>query len=346
MAYSILSPYLVPETLTKTKKVNLGDGFILARVKQHLGAGGCQAVFSTRAPLSAEDIRTINQTNALIIAGANQLNDYYTIVPGGTLDLFKQITVPIIPFGVGVRGVATDKSKMSEETKAMLREMHTRISQSSWRCFRTVAYLERELPELAGKFVMTGCPVIYDEPLLSGKPFTTTSNKIAITITERGDWWEREKTTVDFVVKRFPEAKLFLVLHQDYSDESIGEKIGRFFGQTQHTAPTFYRYAELLGITVVKPPDADACMKFYEDCDLHIGSRLHAHVYCLSRAKRSFLVPVDERSAGFADYLKFPLLDYRDIERDLGYDFEVYRSNARTHFETMRRFIENLKPTL
>lgn len=36
----------------------------------------------------------------------------------------------------------------------------------------------------------------------------------------------------------------------------------------------------------------------YDECDLHIGYRVHAHIYNLSRRKRSILIEEDVRGAG------------------------------------------------
>ena len=39
---------------------------------------------------------------------------------------------------------------------------------------------------------MTGCPVLYDEPLLNGSRFADQAGTVAVTVTERGDFWNRE----------------------------------------------------------------------------------------------------------------------------------------------------------
>ena len=64
-------------------------------------------------------------------------------------------------------------------------------------------------------------------------------------------------------------------------------------------------------------------MAFYEGMDMHIGSRLHAHLLCLSRARRSWLVPVDGRAAGMAEFLRFPLCQPGDLEENIDFDFEM-----------------------
>jgi hypothetical protein len=102
------------------------------------------------------------------------------------------------------------------------------------------------------------------------------------------------------------------------------------------------RYAVRRGFNVVCPADADACMAFYESVDMHIGSRLHAHLLCLSRAKRSWLVPVDGRAVGMADFLRFPLCRPEALESDLDFDFETVREQAVKGYAVMQRFIATL----
>ena len=65
--YSAITPYLVPENLSK--KVNIGDGFIMDSsiklIKQEP-----HYTFSSRKELSNIDIEKINSTKSLIVMGA------------------------------------------------------------------------------------------------------------------------------------------------------------------------------------------------------------------------------------------------------------------------------------
>src|SRR5262249_7821552 len=106
------------------------------------------------------------------------------------------------------------------------------------------------------------------------------------------------------------------------------------------------QYAVRRGFEVVCPRDADEGRAFYESVDLHVGSRLHAHLLCLSRVRRSWLVRVDGRADGIAESLDFPLCQPDAIESGLegalAFDFERVREPARRDFATMQRFVETL----
>ena len=98
-----------------------------------------------------------------------------------------------------------------------------------------------------------------------------------------------------------------------------------------------------LGFEIVVPSNVDAGIELYRDVvDIHFGSRLHAHLLMLSRNKRSFLMPVDERSTGFGEAFGFPLLQADQLANALSFDFEIVRQRARHHFETMRTFLGSL----
>lgn len=347
MSYSVLTPYLLPPEWRHRKKANIGDGFILNRIVRLLQPASCIHVFSTRTTLSDEDVEKINSTKALILAGANQLNDDFSIVPDFDLSRTLSIKVPIVPFGIGVSGEKNRNRKMSEKTKSILRELHGRIRYSSWRCPLTVEYLTRYLPEVADRFVLTGCPVIYDEKLLNGTPFGSHDERVVVTVTERGDFWEREAKTIDFVSRKFEKSEKRLSLHRSYPDVSKWSAVfqRRRYLQRKKIVD-LHNYARDRGFTVVVPESVESCMAFYQGSDLHMGSRLHAHLFFLSQAKRSFLTYVDERMKGFSDMLEFPLCDYNRFDDYMEYDFERYRRRCLEHYETMKRFVHYLKKEL
>ncbi|KKQ27900.1 MAG: hypothetical protein US42_C0004G0039 [Candidatus Magasanikbacteria bacterium GW2011_GWC2_37_14] len=342
MNYSVLTPYLIPKELEGYKIQNIGDGFILLAIKNILEPFNALFEFSSRKILVQEDFDKINSTKALIVAGANPLNDEYTISPSLNLESLKKIKVPIIFLGVGYSGLDSLNLKMTNLTKNILLQVHSGIEYSSWRCPITVRYLEANIPEIKSKFLMTGCPVIYGEKLLSGQPFTDNPERIAVTITERGNWWGREKKTIDFVANKFKGKELFLVLHQDFTKKKLKTKIKDLL-KLNPPARLIHWYAQCKGFKIIKPVSVEICQHFYDSCDLHIGSRLHAHLYCLSNCSKSFLTYVDGRATGFSEYLGFPAVDVDNIESFLDYDFEIYRTNVLKHYKNMNFFINYLK---
>jgi len=344
--FAVLTPYLVPSSLQGRKVVNLGDGFILRAIERLVGRFSPDKTFSPRVPLTIGQQAILEATPAVMLAGANQLHDGYTVWPGLTAEKIRTSDLRLVPFGIGLHGEAGYTDQLSDATREVLVALHERIEYSSWRCPHTVAYLRQELPQLSTQMLMTGCPVIYDRPLLSGAPFIRHARRIAVSVTERSDFWERERTTIDFVARHFPRSERYLVLHQNYSPPTRFEYLRhRWLPQTPEKLNVYQRlrqYAVRRGYRVVCPADADACIDFYDTIDMHVGSRLHAHLLCLSRARRSWLIPVDGRATGIAEFLGFPLCQPENIEPAIDFNFEVVRARAVSAYDTMRFFLDHL----
>jgi len=342
----VLTPYQIPEPLREVKVENLGDGFIVRAIERLVGSFAASRTFSPRIAPPPDALAVLGTCPAVILAGANQLHDHYTVWPGLTAETLRASHLRLVPFGVGLHGDPGRTDGLSDATKSVLLAMHERIAFSGWRCPHTVAWLARELPQLAPQLLMTGCPVVYDRPLLDGTPFTTTADHVAVTVTERGDFAARETAVLDFVAHRFPRSRRSLVLHQNWSPPTWLELLRhRWLPQPRERLDPYQRlrqHAVRRGFRVVCPADADACMAFYDGVDVHVGSRLHAHLLCLSRSKRSWLVPVDGRSAGIAESLDFPLCRPEALPDALGFDFERVRAAARACWPVMRRFAESL----
>lgn len=348
--YSLLTPYLVPPRLRGVKAVNIGDGFIARSITDLLQPHVCRFTFSTREPLTDEALEQINSTRLLVLAGANQLDDNFTLTPGMDARGLDRIRVPIVPFGLGIHGKADRNRAMSPTTRAVLSEIHQRIRRSSWRCPQTVEYLGRECPEVASQALMTCCPVMFREPLLSGHPFSSAARCIVVTVTERGDFWSRERRTLDFVSRRFPDSEKVLSLHQAFPQPSLARgwraAWDRWRGRGPRRPQELHRHAERLGFSLFFPASVEQCWELYESCDLHLGSRLHAHLYFLSRAKRSFLSHVDERCRGIAQAIDFPVCDPAAWEASLDYDFERCRAGARRCQSHMNEFVSSVQELL
>ena len=343
--YSVLTPYLIPPALRDKKVVNLGDGFILRAIERRVGHFASECTVSPRVKPGAAEKVTLARGKGVILAGANQLNDRYSIWPGLKADDVRASSMRFIPFGIGLHGEVGYTVGLTAESLEILRIIHERIEYSSWRCPRTVRFLEAQLPELKGRMLMTGCPVTYDNPLLNGTHFLAAEKRVAVTVTERNNFWERETRTIDFVSRRFPHAERFLVLHQNFSPAGRFEPLKHRLLPYTEVANPYERlrwYAAKRGLRIVSPPTADACLAFYRTIDLHIGSRLHAHLHFISQNKRTFLVAVAGRAIGMAEYLGFPLCDPIHFETYLNFDFEIVRARAQAGFEDMKRFLRTL----
>lgn len=334
---TVLSPYIIPDRLKGRKAVNVGDGFILRGLERIFGFSDPRRVFSPRVAPAAAALNRLRESDFVLLAGANQLHDEFAVWPGLKAEDIESQPLRFVPVGIGVYGDPARNAAMSDHTKRTLRAIHGKIAFSSWRCPLSVEYLERELPDLAGRFLMTGCPAAFDAPLLEGSAFEDRDDEIAVTITERGDWWDRERTTLEYVARRFPAARRHLVLHQDF--QSIGDAASRKSARYEAVR----QVARDLGYEIHVPVSADDALLFYKRIGMHFGSRVHAHLCMLSQNKRSFVTRVDDRATGLAQAYDFPICDPTEFDRHLGMDFEGVRRAAQAAFINMRRFVDALE---
>ena len=336
----MLTPYLIPPGSDKVP--NLGDGFILRAIERHLGKFPSGASFSSRCVPSDAQKLVLMRSPGIILAGTNQLNDDFAPWPGMQSDEIRVQPYVFVPMGIGIHGELERNSQMSAATAEILELIHERIRFSSWRCPRTVAYLRRSIPRLAANFLMTGCPTIYDRPLLDSSRFNSGQDIVAVTATERGDFWDRESRTIEFVARKYPRAEKWLVVHQDYSVKRRSWLKGRILRALNKSADALHAYAVRRGFTVHTPRSVDEGLWLYRKADMHFGSRLHAHLTVLSQNKRSYLTKVDERSTGISEHFEFPLCDPARFEDVLDFDFERVRQAALRTFPVMQAFIQSI----
>ena len=337
---SVLTPYLFQRGSNKV--VNVGDGMILRAVERRLGSFQPALTLTSRAAPTPEQEQTLLDSAATILAGANQLDDHFTPWPGMTADALRHSSHIFVPMGVGIHGDQHRNKLMADNTRQVLAIIHERVSYSSWRCPMTAAYLLREMPELGSKVLMTGCPVLYDKPLLESSIFTENRDVIAVTATERDDFWTRETLTIDFVARSFPSSRKVLAVHQDYLARKKPVIADHLLGAAGKSAHGLRRYAKAHGFDVITPATQEEAIAFYRTAGMHFGSRLHAHLHMLSQNKPSFLTKVDERSTGIAEHFGFPLCDAARFADYMDFDFEAVRQAALRTFPVMQKFVESI----
>ena len=343
-SYALLTPYLVPTSQAGLKVTNLGDGLILRAIERLLKPGTPMGRYSPRATPPPVAQAVMEQAPHVVLAGANQLDDRYSVWPGMSAEQLLRGAWRFVIFGVGLSGDPDRNRRMSEGTRAILEAIHQRTEYSSWRCPATVRYLQAELPHLADRFLMTGCPVLMDQPLLEQPRFCSAERSVAVTATEHGDFWARETTIIDRVARRFPRARRYFVVHQDFCSKSvIARWSDRLRGRPGTTDPAralaLRKYAASRGYHVLVPDTADVASAIYDAIDVHVGSRLHAHLLFLSRNKKSWLVPADGGARSMAEAFAFPLVIASRPEPDWNFDFEPLRQQVQRVHGDMQRFL-------
>lgn len=167
----------------------------------------------------------------------------------------------------------------------------------------TVSYLKRQG---INNVVMTGCPAWYSKDVIYGNISHrdiryNCFSKICISDPAFKLNADLLPVVVEKVRKRFPASDIYLIVHS--SENRWLEKI------------ICDRWLNNNGITKVCIKGSSDGFKYYDSCDLHIGFRVHAHIYCLSKMRPSVLFNEDARGNGVNDALGIKNINvWRDIK--------------------------------
>ncbi|MBO6848900.1 MAG: polysaccharide pyruvyl transferase family protein [Marinobacter sp.] len=126
---------------------------------------------------------------------------------------------------------------------------------------------------------------LYDDSLVcSGTKFPKTISSIAFSIPHKPKFFSQARKLLHLIKREFPNAELYVTHHSIPNEHSI--KVAE---TAKHVG---FREVDLSG----------NCenLNFYQDIDIHIGYRLHGHIFFLRNRKPSFLLAEDSRSAGIS----------------------------------------------
>ncbi|UOR11317.1 polysaccharide pyruvyl transferase family protein [Halobacillus amylolyticus] len=260
-----------------------------------------------------DDIELVNNSEGVIILGGpgfqmNMYPDVYKLVK----DL-KNIKVPIHTLGVGWKGVPGDKTteklyQFTSSAKQMLDKMNDTFAGMSCRDHQT----ERTLRNNGYKNVtMTGCPVWYDLDSI-GKEFVAPKEIKRIVYTPAQDeaFSDQSIEVLKFLKNRYSASDIIVSFHRGIGevDQYTPENDARNTAKLEDAA-------KKMGLQVADVSFDATKLSFYDECDLHIGYRVHAHIYFLSKRLPSILLHEDGRGNGVSEALNSPGIDaYRPSE--------------------------------
>jgi hypothetical protein len=175
-------------------------------------------------------------------------------------------------------------------------------------------YLTSELLERQGvpKAEMSGCPAWYQVEHL-GKPMVIPGEPQRILLsTPQRDVYAPQMVELALAVKRrFPKASLVAAFNRGFApDEHASAREG------SHLAALKDRLAEL-GFEIADLSYELSKLEAYADFDLHVGYRLHSHIFFLSMRKPSYLIAEDSRALGHCRTLQLP--DFVGVRENLAF---------------------------
>ena len=298
---------------------NAGDFLIVERSKALLRHvyPQCEIIEYDRRNDLTESLEEINSCDVVVLAGgpAYQYNLYPNRIPL-TPDL-TNIKAKIFVMGVGWKGSdASDKTVYNYDLGDSMRKLLSRAAADTGMLGCRDWYSVRMLKQNGLKnAVMTGCPAWYNlESINKLKPQKFNSiNKICISdpaliaknINQAID-------VVTYLRKTYSGAEIALAFHRGIEEDGGGTsaEVGRLNLSLKSAV-------ESIGVRCIDISYGFEGMKIYDDCDLHVGYRVHAHIYNLSRGNNSILIEEDGRGAGVNQALGLPsLLSYVIQDRE------------------------------
>lgn len=300
-------------TLLYSALKNMGDFLIYERTKdllrKHKGMRDYVEVHGRRESLDSR-IDLVNSTKAVIICGGP--GTVWNMYPGKykLATNLDDIKVPIVIMGTGWFGVPGDDATLAQyDFNPSTMRLFERAT-ADGRAISVRDHLtERALVKNGITGVrMTGCPSWYDLDYLSSAFRVPAPVKTVVFTPPARRVFRHQAGTVMTVIRRlFPDAELFCSFHRGLApDEQTPQKEALWLGELA-------QMAENLGYKVVDASYGLENVSFYEKCDLHIGYRVHGHLYFLAKRKPSFLIQEDGRGRGASEALRLP--DIRGWER-------------------------------
>ena len=281
----------------------------------------------------------INKARFLVLCGgpAYAPDIYRGIYP--LVEDLSKIKVPIIPFGLGWCGRPfNEPMKFTFDNQSMhfLSAVHKEIENSSCRDIITEAILKNNGLE---NVTMTGCPVWYDLESI-GKPLTNRPIKNIVFTTPASirHIWQTIKL-LKLTRKIFPKANIIMTFHRGIlPDKHTSLKSGLGYIVMCLLAKLFVRKVEIRDVSY----DLEK-IEFYKSCDFHIGYRVHAHLYFLSKRLPSILINEDGRGVGMVKSLGMEVFNVNDKELFSKIELALikYSNGAFSDFDQVIQKIEN-----
>jgi hypothetical protein len=248
-------------------------------------------------PFTQDQLAEINQSKALILLGGPSLqNKMRKNIYPMTANL-DDLTVPIVMLGVGYKGVQgtfeeTRDYQLDTLSLELLRRVNDSSVTSAVRDYHTLNVLQHYGLD---NFVMAGCPALYSLDHLYGA--FSPAEKINKVCFSMGVSYRRSRSMdiqmrgIISQISEINSSKPEVLFHHSIDDSNPRQS-------------EFIKWLEKNNIPYrdISGSENDL-IGAYSDCDLHVGYRVHAHIYCCSISKPSVLLSEDGRGVALKDVI-------------------------------------------
>lgn len=279
---------------------NAGDFLITEKCKELLRyeRPGYDLVQLNRWESVDEHLDIINKSKALILLGGPAVtHDLYPNIYKLT-DNLDDINVPIVPMAVGwntKRGDFQDMLTFTFSSKS--KELLTRFASNGVGISVRDSYAAQILlSQGIENIYLTGCASWYTPEKFDKELIIDKVQSVAFTPAQDPKYSELSKNMMDLIKKEYPNQKLVCAFHR-----GIGVIDDYTSVEDARNTAELSKYAEELGFEVVDLAYSFDNYQIYDAIDMHIGFRVHGHLYFLSNRKPSLLIHEDGRGVAMSE---------------------------------------------
>jgi hypothetical protein len=296
-------------TLTGAFK-NSGDYLIGHRARTLLASHTDHEIVDiNRKAIDDASYEIFNKAMAVLLTGGPA---YQAGIYPGVYDLdLDRIQVPVIPYGLGWKGKLGQDPKnfqFTEESKDFIKTIHQGEFFSSCRDHLTKEVLGNLGVE---NVAMTGCPAWYEESVLD-QDFSWREVK-TIVFSMPAVEQESVMPILKHLSKTFPKAKKYLVFNAGFvsTRSKDAQKITNWYSKVKFAA-------KLRGFESVSfESDFAKFQEIQSLADLHVGFRVHSHIFSVSKRIASVLIAEDSRGVGQLEAMGSEVLSAKQSSQDL-----------------------------
>ena len=275
-------------------KNNAGDFLIKYRAKQlfqELKPDRKIINFNAWEKFDDMKLKIVNESRALILMGGPSLQrDMY---PGiyKLRDNLNDIKVPVITMGIGWKSINGEwqdsyQYKLNESSISLVKKISNSGYLSSVRDYHTLNVVRFKGFK---NFLMTGCPAYYDLDYINKKAIISNIKKIAFSLgtsfVESSSMEKLMKKNILKCQEEFLDCEFEVVFHHSLNKEQF---LSIHSGNSKHVERhnNFASWLDSQNISYVDiSGSAENLMNYYKSVDLHIGYRVHAHIFMNSISK-------------------------------------------------------------
>ena len=253
----------------------------------------------------------IKQVNGVVFGGGPFFTHH--IHPGDIpfVSDLSSLNIPMINidggwYGADSRYGTVASYYIDDSSLELLKKIQTSSGCLSCRDWYTVNMLK----EKGFKAEMHGCPAWYDIENVPNSSLRRISGikKICVSDPANVNNSAVAANLIRQLKKLFPSAEISLVFHRGTWEKEEGKR-----GEKRRAGiePTLKE----LNIKSIDISGGYEGFSVYDDCDLHVGFRVHAHIYNLSKRNRTILLEEDGRGTGVNQALGLSSIHVYDDKR-------------------------------